>query len=465
MLSTEVHGRLDGFGAPLYRGELNLSLDELALVNARIMGSGFRFEEVVEGPVFGPKSVKPESAGKVVSTPTTAPRLLPQKRAKIELPVISTTPRLPAILKPSPNPPQMIGWRVIISSLIDSLLAEVSRDGIGYWFKNTTPPEIVDGVQKLPTSLIEIKKKVADGTFTSHFDFQEDLSTLTEFVFSHYSIYSTPFSVAAKLRRASLEALQSAVSEIPNSEYYDIPMPASDNEEEDDFPTPRSSVTGAVSRLSNVTAKPLKPIASKKSSLATPPEQQNALMERIAALEEEVARARAGGFEKPMNPEEISKLEKDIGALTAANIQKLVGEKLRGQPGLSFQGVGADRETVIEISRMPAKLQRNVRRFVTQKLNEQKGAPSMEKLRRLAKDDSKARENEVLVEKMLADKKRKREEQGLLKRTRSESSSSADSIDREELARLRELKQRDDEARRMFELMALDGGDDANDLD
>jgi hypothetical protein len=235
--------------------------------------------------------------------------------------------------------------------------------------------------------------------------------------------------------------MQAAVLNIKNEEYFSIPEIQLPPEEE----SPRPSI---VSRPLPPPKPPVK--ANKEQS------EQTILLERIAALEREVERVSRGGVEKPMTTDEIAKLEADIAQLPNTDIKKLVDEKLKGQPGLSYDGVGEERTAVIEIPKMPAKLQRNLRRFVSMRLNELRGQPSTEKLRRIAKQDTKAKQTEQMVERMLAER-RAREEAA--KRTR-EVEQETDRIDREELARLRELRERDENARRIMELMAMDAQSD-----
>jgi hypothetical protein len=158
-------------------------------------------------------------------------------------------------------------------------------------------------------------------------------------------------------------------------------------------------------------------------------------------------------------------------------LNTLIEEKLKGHPGLRYDGVGTERTTVIELEKVPPRIQRTLRRLVTMKLNEMKGQASIEKLRKIAKQDQKARVTEEEVEKLLAERKKLREKQQQQQQRQMQQQQSGDdnssdqygdeedsrNIDKYELARLRELKERDDQARRMLELIAMDGGDDSLD--
>ena len=256
--------------------------------------------------------------------------------------------------------------------------------------------------------------------------------------------------MAIKLRKEAAALMQQAVVNIRNEEYFNIPDIQLPPEEE----SPRSSV---IQRPHAVP--PPAPKAPSKSAHKSDSSEQSLLLERIAALEREVERVSRSGVEKPMTVDEIAKLEADIAQLPNADIKKLVDEKLKGQPGLSYDGVGEERSAVIEIPRMPAKLQRNLRRFVTMRLNELRGQPTTEKLRRIAKQDTKAKQTEQMVQRMLAERKSREE---AVKRAREEAQET-DRIDREELARLRELRERDENAKRIIELMALDAHSDEED--
>ena len=424
--------------AALYRGELLLTAGELASLNLE----GYKFElsippatPVAPAPSTPPtKKAKLDSAGKFAG-----------KSSKVAAPPVAPVTSL--LTQPQSGKP-VSGWRLELLKVCDALLSDPqARDSVSYWFGSATPPETVDGVTSFPFCLSGIRARLIDGRYDSHFAFQADLSNLTEFVFSRYGLYSTPFQVAIKLRREATALMQQAVKKIKNEEYYAIPeMPALPTDEPE---SPKSSV--APKSTASV-----KPAVQKKKS--EEPSEQSLLLDRIAALEREIERVSRGG-ERPMSPDEIAKLESDIAQLPNADIKKLVDEKLKGQPGLSYDGVGEERTAVIEIPKMPPRLQRNLRRFVTMRLNELRGQPSVEKLKRIAKQDTKAKQTEQLVEKMLADR-RVREENA--KRQREEDQESG-RIDRDELARLRELRERDENARRILELMALDAHSEDDD--
>ena len=431
---------------------------EISAVNEELArrGMSFKFEMVRTPPCSpqpSPAMLQRASAKRALPSEPSAlpPTRLPQKRARLDIPQNS-------------RPVALEGWRATLWSVCEKLLADddmvVERENIAYWFSKDAPPEVIDGVSSYPIGIESIRAKIKDGTFTSHFQFQQDLSALTDFVFQKYSLQSTPFMVATKLRRKASELMTVAVRNIRNEEYYTIPMPQPGiiEESDDDISTPSTP-----KKVSKPVPQPVK----KKTEL--PPTEQQLLLQRIAALEKSIevmgknpAVYGEGGF-RAMTPEEISKLEQDISKLSDKDLKKLIDEKLKGQPGLSYDGVGADRTAVIELNKMPAKLQRNLRRFVTMKLNEMKNQPSMEKLKKLAKQDNLARQNEEMVEKILAERKKLREKQ------RPEQPQTEDEddnkMDKFELARLRDLKERDDDARRILELIAMDGDGDDDSLD
>jgi len=82
--------------------------------------------------------------------------------------------------------------------------------------------------------LLTMKQKITDGTYSSHFEFQQDLSTLTDFLFRSFGLYSTPFLVATKLRKLATELMVVAVKSIRNEEYFTIPFPIPSVEEPSD---------------------------------------------------------------------------------------------------------------------------------------------------------------------------------------------------------------------------------------
>ena len=458
-LDRQTHGTRDSHGCQLFRGELLLSDLEISSINSELVRQGVSFKfELVKTPPCSPQPSpamlqRTSSKRPLPSVPSSLPSTrLPQKRARLDIPQNS-------------KPVALEGWRSTLLAVCDKLLADddmaVEREGIAYWFAKDEPPEVIDGVSSYPIGIESIRTKINDGTFTSHFQFQQDLSALTDFVFQTFSLQSTPFMVATKLRRKASELMAVAVRSIRNEEYYTIPMPTPGivDDSDDDISTPSTP-----KKLS----KPV-PVPVKKKTAELPPTEQQLLLQRIAALEKSIevmgknpAVYGEGGF-RAMTPEEISKLEQDISKLSDKDLKKLIDEKLKGQPGLSYDGVGADRTAVIELNKMPAKLQRNLRRFVTMKLNEMKNQPSMEKLKKLAKQDNLARQNEEMVEKILAERKKLREKQRPEQQPQTEDEE--DKMDKLELARLRDLKERDDDARRILELIAMDGDGDDDSLD
>ena len=477
-LDTATHGTADAHGCPLFRGELLLSDSELVTINQLLSERGTSLRvEVVRTPPLSPqlaqgsgKTKRPNSSSasqlprpSLTSIPST--RMPSQKRLRVE----ELTPK--QVVKQH----QLCGWRAVVLDVCQKLQSseqgsENDRETIGYWFGRDVPPEVVDGVREYPVGLETIKARILDGTYSSHFKFQQDLSTLTDFVFRSFGLYSTPFLVATKLRRLANELMVTAVRMIRNEEYFTIPMPTAPAESPSDDEAPPLSTPSSPKITKTL------PIQRKKSA-AEPTAESKALLERLAALEKQVERVNKNtiygeGGVKAMSEDELRRLENDLTQLSDRDLQKIIDEKLKGQPGLSYDGVGEERTAVIELAKMQPKLQRNLRRIVTMKLNESKGHISIEKIRKIQKDDKKAKVNEEAVEKLLEERKKIRDrqiqrQQIQQQRMSADASSSGGegdgNLDRFELARLKDLEERDIKARRVLELMALDGDDDSLD--
>lgn len=101
---------------------------------------------------------------------------------------------------------------------------------------------------------------------------------------------------------------------------------------------------------------------------------------------------------RPLSADDIRKLESDLMTLEPEDIDHIVTSILKDEPSVRID----DESYELDVSALPPVKQRNLRRFVTRKLNMRDPSHGAQKLKQMLRDDELALESEQIAERLLA---------------------------------------------------------------
>jgi hypothetical protein len=338
-----------------------------------------------------------------------------------------------------------------------------------------------------PMSLTIIKDRVDSESYEDHFQFMDDLITTCT-----YWIQGPPqpnpmlpqYMAALKLLRNGTDILMSSlIGKISNDDYYTGPdVDEAIKEEiryENETIKSRTSPSFArkVKRPSEgVTA------SKQKTSSGQTVEQLKSIEQQVTMLTQHVlglhkatprqSTTSAGTDGRPLTQDEIRKLESDLMTLSPEDIDHIVSNILKDEPSVRID----DESYELDVAALPPVKQRNLRRFVTRKLNMRDPAHGTHKLKQLLKDDDLARASEEMAERLLAASSMPSPAMasgplmmGLPAIAGVATSSETPQMNPEEAEaerqRIEREKKREEEAKRLWRLAHGDDDDDDNSMD
>ena len=494
-VSNGSNGRVE-----YYRGELHLNKDELNSVNTAFSKSTSKFGKPqmieVKSPPLIPAMYPP-------SISPTAFSALPARATRGIMPTFSTTVRTSAggkggksvkstptitsikpeiSIKSEPLPvsaqsePQVKKTMPSIKPnrfKIQSVIREA-------FIVLTTDPDYQSLLESQqghspPVTLATIRDRVEAESYADHFQFMDDLVAI-----SSYWLQGPPqpnpmypqYMAALKLARNGTDLMMNSTLKISNDDYYSGP-----NIEEtikEDIRLEKQVITATTVspsyarkvRRTDSTSTNVRKEAATSSELRNIEEQVTMLTQHVLGLHKASSgiapaagvRQSASADSRPLSQEEVGKLESDLMKLTPDDIDYIVTNLLKDEPSVRVD----DESYELDVSALPASKQRNLRRYVTKKLNMKDPGFGAQKLKQMLKDDELAKASEEMAERLLA----------------SSSSSAPPMIHHlpplsmeshmtpeEELAerqRVQRDQQRDEEAKRLWQLAHGDDDEDMN---
>lgn len=268
-----------------------------------------------------------------------------------------------------------------------------------------------------PVTMTSIRNRIEAESYDDHFQFMGDLV-----VMSSYWLQGPPlpnpllpqYMAALKLSRNGTDVLMNSVGEISNEDYYEGP----DVDAIIKIETKRES---AVEQRQSVRPPAASPsyarkvrrtesssgggALSKTSELKQIHDQVNLLTEHVLGMQKNVKSSRASESAhtsetnaRALNAEEIRKLETDLMKLSPEDIDHIVSNILKDEPSVRVD----DESYELDVAALPPTKQRNLRRFVSRKLNNKDPAFGAHKLKQLLRDDERAKASEEFAERLLA---------------------------------------------------------------
>ena len=322
-------------------------------------------------------------------------------------------------------------------------------------------------------SLSLIRERIESEAYADHFQFMNDLVSV-----STYWLQGPPqpnpalpqYVAALKLIRLGTELIiTTQVSRITNDDYYTGPdvQTAIKEEAKRDQAIARSSMGSTVPSPRQVHhARKVRrndssaSISRKSSALASSElrsieEQVSLLTKQVLGLQNRPSQSRQSApvDSRPLSVDEIQKLEADLIKLNPDDIDHIVNHILKDEPSVRVN----DESYELDVGALPPIRQRNLRRFVTRRLNTVDPSHETNKLKQILKADELAKASEEIAERLLAG----------IPAMSSKQAPEADemSAEEEEAERQRQERdrQREEEARRLWRL--AHGDDDDEDVD
>ena len=278
-----------------------------------------------------------------------------------------------------------------------------------------------------PMSLSIMRDRVESTAYDDHFQFMDDIVAMCT-----YWIQGPPqpnpilphYLASLKLLRNGTDIMMSfLVGEIANDDYYAGP----DVDEAIRMETKREDAEMNGSRRSSTKTSPSFARKIKKSVSSTsgaggaakagPDSQLRTIEQQVSMLTQQVlglqktsgsratprqngstGAATSAADNRPLSADDIRKLESDLMTLEPEDIDHIVNTILKDEPSVRID----DESYELDVSALPAVKQRNLRRFVTRKLNMRDPSHGAQKLKQLLKDDELAMESEQIAERLLA---------------------------------------------------------------
>jgi hypothetical protein len=491
--STDGHVRF-------YRGELFLDESEFESVRELLSGSGFSSSKVtlteVKTPPLIPALYTP------ILPPTSSFAPLPPRSTRGSLPGVSESSISRAVReKPSgemkrersnsivgpaharsggkggktgliiPEPevplPRVKSDRVKIQSLIREAYISISADP-DY---RCLDEEYVPAGYSPPLTLTTVRTRVETESYDDHFQFMNDLVVL-----SIYWLQGPPapnpllpqYLASMKLSRNGTDMMMNMVGELSNDDYYEGPdveetirIEAKRDERILKSSSGRQSTTPSFARKvrrSNSTTS-----AGKRNSdgIQQLQDHLNKLTEHVLELHKTQKSGRSTtpspgepAGHRALSADEIRRLEADLMKLSSDDIDYIIGHVLKDEPSVRVD----DDEYELDVGALPPAKQRNLRRFVTRRLNSKDPSHGAQKLKQILRDDDRARASEQIAEQLLA----AASPSGMAVAAPFAPQRISPENEEAERQRIRKEKEREEEAKRLWQLAH---GDDMNDDD
>jgi len=269
-----------------------------------------------------------------------------------------------------------------------------------------------------PMSLTLVKERVDSDSYEDHFQFMDDLVTI-----SNYWLQGPPqpnpmlpqYMAALKLIRNGTDIMMSSlIGKVANDDYYSGPnVEAAIREEirfEQETAKSKTSSPSFARKVkkpntdSSISATTGRSSSGKNEQLKNIEQQVTMLTQHVLGLHKTTPRASAGGSatvaenSRPLGPDEIQKLETDLLTLSPEDIDHIITTLLKDEPSVRVD----DESYELDVGALPPVKQRNLRRFVTRKLNIRDPAHGAQKLKQMLRDDDLARASEEMAERLLA---------------------------------------------------------------
>ena len=509
MLNEETHasnGRV-----PFYRAELFLNQSEIDRLNELFSDLEYQFGkphfvEVKEPPLIQPiyvpapavpayNPLPARSTRGLVPSSTTISRLSSAggksqggKAAKMSTasavpkaePIVKAEPVVaPPTTQPTPRAgpvaeavvPMIPMNKAKIQQVISEAFSELMADPEYMCLLEDNLPQ--DSFPSPPISLTTVKDRILSLKYLDHFQFMDDLIAVS----MHWLQGPPPpnpilpqYMAALKLLRRGTELLMSHVGHIGNEDYYTGPDVAAAIKEE----VKRESSTTATTTHSPSYARKVRrtdstasaggqrrAASSGSSELKSIEEQVTMLTQHVLGLQKAKGppqqRQSAPADSRPLSTDEIAKLESDLMRLTPDDIDHIVTSLLKDEPSVRVD----DESYELDVGALPPAKQRNLRRFVTRRLNTTDPSHEAAKLKQILKADELAKASEEMAERLLAGPAYAPSLSAAIVPT--EPQQSPEEIEAERQRQFRE-HQRDEEARRLWRLAHGDD-DDSMDLE
>ena len=279
-------------------------------------------------------------------------------------------------------------------------------------------------------SLTIIRDRVMTLAYEDHFQFMDDIVLMCTFW-----IQGPPqpnptlphFLASLKLLRNGTDIMMaSLIGEIDNDDYYTGPnveeairnetrreeaeLKAGDSQKTAST-TSSPSFARKVKKSGSVGGKTQRVSGSgpgADSQLRTIEQQVSMLTQQVLGLQKSsgpratprtsASGAGASADSRPLSAEDIRKLESDLMTLEPEDIDHIVTSILKDEPSVRIE----DDSYELDVSALPPVKQRNLRRYVTRKLNMRDPSYGAQKLKQLLRDDELAMESEQIAERLLA---------------------------------------------------------------
>ena len=337
--------------------------------------------------------------------------------------------------------------RAKIQAVIREAFSEMMADPDCVSLQDEYTPQALSPLPSV--SLTTIRQRVESEVYGDHFQFGDDLVSLCMFWLqgpSQPNPMLPQYMAALKLIRKSTDVLLAKGVKILNADYYAGPELESADAREDE-PVRASPKSPTFARKVRRT-EPSGPPRKSASELRSIEQQVTMLTQHVLSLQASSRPGRSAPLarqpstgDRPLTTDEITRLESDLMKLSPDDIDHVVSNILKDEPS-----VRVDEESYeLDVAALPVGKQKNLRRFVTRRLNAKDPIHGANRLKQMLRDDDLARASEEMAERLLTGV-REEEDDEPMEEVREEKS------EREKL--------KDEEARRLWQLAHGDDDDE-----